>query len=361
MDSKYLKICLYAGVTVIVTAIVFLLLYLTGGVWGKIWNVFLAVLRPMILGGVFCYLLAPLENRIEKFLNRRGTKSWTKAVAVALTYVLILLAIVILIVLVVLTMYRSLSVISIDGIKEFYDSMTADLADFENVINEAFEKIGLPISKITGIFGSLVSGVADFFSLLLFGIIFSVYFLLDGQNISSYFRRAFRLIFGEKNNEQLNIFLNDADQAFSGYIRGQFLDAFIVAVLTSAALQIAGVPSAILVGIFTGIGNLIPYCGPIVGYIVTAVVCIPGGDWVKLIIGFIVIAVVMFVDGNVINPRLLSSSIEVHPLLVIAALLGGGVVGGLVGMIVAVPIAALLKIQLDRYLDKKEQKGESNG
>ena len=74
LDSKYLKICLYAGVTVILTAVVFMLLYLTGGVWGKVWNVFLAVLKPMILGGVLCYLLAPLETRIEKILTKNGPK-----------------------------------------------------------------------------------------------------------------------------------------------------------------------------------------------------------------------------------------------------------------------------------------------
>ena len=113
-----------------------------------------------------------------------------------------------------------------------------------------------------------------------------------------------------------------------------------------------------MVGLFTGLGNLIPYFGPVVGYVVTVIICIPGGNWTEMIIGIIVIAILMFVDGNVINPKLLSSSIEVHPLLVIAALLGGGVIGGLVGMIVAVPIAALLKLQLDRYLDKKEKKGD---
>ena len=358
LDSKCLKICIYAGTTVILTAVALMLLYLTGGVWLKIWNVFLAVIKPLILGAVLCYLLAPLEALVEKLLNRDRSKSWAKAVAVILTYALIIITIVLLIILIVLTMYKSLSVISIDGIKEYYLSLKEDISDFETVITDLFTKIGLPMDKIPGLFGSLVSGVAGFFSLLVFGIIFSVYFLLDGERISKYFHRAFRLIFGEKNNEQLHVFLDDADRAFSGYIRGQFLDAMIVAILSSIALQIAGVPSAIVVGLLTGLGNLIPYFGPVVGYVVTVIVCIPEGDWTKLIIGIIVLAVIMFVDGNVINPKLLSSSIEVHPLLVIAALIGGGVIGGLVGMIVAVPIAALLKLQLDRYLDKKEKKGD---
>lgn len=358
LDSKCMKICIYAGVTVIVTAVALMLLYLTGGVWLKIWNVILAIIKPLILGGVLCYLMAPLEAWMEKLLNRGGQKGWAKTVAVILTYVLIFVSLILLLILIVLTMYKSFSVISIDGIQEYYNSLMEDITDFEAVITDVFTKFGLPIDKIPGIFGALVSGVAGFFSLLIFGIIFSVYFLLDGERIGKYFRRVFRVIFGNRNDEQLSLFLNDADQAFSGYIRGQFLDAVIVAVLCSIALQIAGIPSAIVIGILTGLGNLIPYFGPVVGYLVTAIVCIPSGDWLELAIGIGVIAILMFVDGNIINPKLLSNSVEVHPLLVIAALIGGGVVGGLVGMIVAVPIAALLKIQLDRYLDKKEKKGD---
>ena len=116
LDSKCLKICLYAGATVILTAIVLVLLYQTGGIWLKIWNVFLAVIRPLILGAVLCYLLAPLEAWVEKLLTRDGQKKWAKMVAVILTYALIIIAIICVIILIVLTMYKSLSVISIDGI-----------------------------------------------------------------------------------------------------------------------------------------------------------------------------------------------------------------------------------------------------
>ncbi len=61
----------------------------------------------------------------------------------------------------------------------------------------------------------------------------------------------------------------------------------------------------------------------------------------------------MFIDGNVINPRMLSSNVEVHPVLVIVALLAGGSVGGVVGMLIAVPVAALLKLQFEKYIEKR--------
>ena len=186
-------------------------------------------------------------------------------------------------------------------------------------------------------------------------MIFAVYFLLDGERISIYWKRAFRLIAGEKAEDKLKAFAQDADQAFSGYIRGQFLDAFVLGLVSAVVLLIAGIPSAIVIGLLMGIGNLIPYVGPLVGYASLIVICLLEGNITKLIIGIICLAVLMFLDGNVLNPKLLSNSVKVHPLLVVAALIGGGALGGLLGMIVAVPVAALLKLQFDRYLAKKER------
>ena len=92
--------------------------------------------------------------------------------------------------------------------------------------------------------------------------------------------------------------------------------------MTTIAMMIIGVPNGTVVGVLTGCGNLIPYVGPVIGYLTLALVCIPTGAWTKLIAGAIVLAILLFVDGNIINPRLLSSNVMVHPLLVVAALIG---------------------------------------
>ena len=155
--------------------------------------------------------------------------------------------------------------------------------------------------------------------------------------------------------------MKDADSAFSGYIRGQLIDAAIVAVLVSVVLGLAGVPYPVIIGVFTGLGNLIPYLGAVSGYLVTVLVCLPAGEFQKMILGLVLIAVVMFIDGNVINPKLLSDNVEVHPLLVVAALIAGGAVGGIAGMLIAVPSAALIKRQFDRALQKMEESRSASG
>ena len=112
------------------------------------------------------------------------------------------------------------------------------------------------------------------------------------------------------------------------------VDAAIVGVMASIALAVAGVPYAVLIGVCIGFGNLIPYFGPVVGYAAVVIVCLTSGNFTKMLIGLVIIAVIMFVDGNIINPRLLSENVDVHPLLVVAALLGGGVLGGIAGMLI---------------------------
>ena len=148
-------------------------------------------------------------------------------------------------------------------------------------------------------------------------------------------------------------FAADADRVFSGYIRGQSMDAVIMGVMTTLTLLIAGIPYAPVIGILTGLGNLVPYVGPVVGFGSLIIVCLAEGSVTHLIAGAVILAVVMFVDANIINPRIVSSNVEVHPVLVIVALLAGGKVGGVVGMLVAVPIAALVKLQFEKKVEKK--------
>ena len=353
LDPKYVKICSYVCLTVLITFILLRILSYSGDFWRTLWTMFTAILKPIIIGGIISYLFMPVVERIEHLLSKED-KPWRRPAAVAIFYIsvaLILALIILALFFAVKGGINELMNLDFEAIKDFLLSLSDQFSKEIESIQEKMADTDLPIGKAGDLLTGFINSVAGFFSGLLFGVIFSIYFMLDGKNLKKYWLNVCNLIFGDKCMAYLSQIASDADSVFSGYIRGQFIDAVIVGTCSSILLLLAGVPYAVVIGILMGIGNLIPYVGPVVGYGATAIICLIMGQFDKLIIGILIIAVIMFVDGNVVNPKLLSSNIEVHPLLVIAALLAGGALGGFVGMLVAVPCAALLKLQFERYLE----------
>lgn len=357
LDQKYLKICKYASITVLVTAIVGAIIFSTGDFWAKLWSIFAAVLRPIIIGGIISYLLEPVIKKLESLFNRDKKHKWARPLGVLLTFAVIAVAALAVLSTLAVSIYRNVGSLDFGAIKEMLQSFGNDYAEIMKELEEKLASLNLSTESISKFLSQSAEAVQNFFSGLLFGVIFAIYFLLDeNDGIFGYWKRAFRLIFGDDQQEKFALFVKDADNAFSGYIRGQLVDATIVGVLATIALTIAGVPYAAVVGACIGFGNLIPYFGPIVGYVATILACLPTEQYGKMVIGLVIIAVIMFIDGNVINPKLLSDNINVHPLLVVAALIAGGAVGGIAGMLIAVPTAALIKLQFDRYLDGLENR-----
>lgn len=355
LDPKYVKICAYASITVIFTIVLFILLHASTPFWSKLWAMFTAVLRPIVVGLIFSYLLNPLVDKLEGQFRVYQLDKTARPLAVVLGVIIFMAVIMTFIAIVGIMVYRSIGAIKFADFQAFIEYAHKDFVAFLETVQSKLVDFGISITTVRNVITTIANAVTKLASGLLFGAIFSIYFLLDTTGISSYWARAYHLIAGHKAEAQFIQFCKDADRVFSGYIRGQFIDASIIGVLTSIVLSIAGIPSALVIGMLTGFGNLIPYVGPVVGYVTLALVCLSQGAYAKLIIGAVCLALILFIDGNILNPKLLSNNIKIHPLLVIVALVGGGAAGGFVGMIVAVPTAALIKVQLDRYLEMKEQ------
>jgi predicted PurR-regulated permease PerM len=389
LNKRYTLISIY----VIVTAIIIYCLSLVAKAAPVIFmeimarvNWLMKVCKPIVLGFVFAYLFDPLNNFFEVRYERIKIKNWKlkscRTLAVFTTVILFFLAIVGIISLLVYTVtdqirvanFDDLSVLTSSLIKtfnDFYNSLINKLADMNiqsQEITDYITSVATPILeylKNTGTstissFGNLSSYITTF----LFSLIISIYFMIDGRMIKVYLKKVGKALFNDKFNNTFATFLADADYVFSGYVRGQMADAFVMMILISLTLMIAGVKFAIIIGIFAGIGNLIPYCGPFIAYFSTAIVCLINGQYKELIIAIIALVIIQAVDGNVIQPKLLSKSIEIHPVIVIISLIFGSAIGGLLGMLLAVPVGALIKLLFVRFIDHriqvKEQIKEQN-
>ena len=153
---------------------------------------------------------------------------------------------------------------------------------------------------------------------------------------------------------RLNEVLYDIDMVFSRFLRGQLLDALIVAIVTSIVLTIIRLDFAVLLGCFAGITNIIPYFGPIFGAIPAIIVALLSGGFSKAIVTLIAFIVIQQIDGNFIYPKVVGSSTGLHPLFVLLAVTFGGYFWGILGMILAVPIAACIKQYIVRKVKDME-------
>jgi predicted PurR-regulated permease PerM len=144
------------------------------------------------------------------------------------------------------------------------------------------------------------------------------------------------------------------DKSLAGYLRGQLLVASIVGTVYGSGLMFLGIGTyAILIGFVAGVANLIPYIGPILGFIPAFLWVLVSGSYPEVMdkvwaTGYILL-LTMFVqalDGFVLHPRIAGQGAELHPLAIMLALIAGGQLG-LGGMILAVPAAIMIRVLLE--------------
>lgn len=175
-------------------------------------------------------------------------------------------------------------------------------------------------------------------------LILSIYFIYNFDRYTRSFIRAFP----HRHRPMIEELTTTAGQSVGGYVRGQLLIALIVGVMTFIGLTLVGVPLALALGVLTGICNFIPYLGPIIAMIPTAIVASTEGN-TQVIGAVIVLLVVNQIDGNIISPMVMAQTAEIDPVTVIVAILFGIAFFGLLGAVIAVPVAAFLKVLYTNY------------
>lgn len=156
-------------------------------------------------------------------------------------------------------------------------------------------------------------------------------------------------LFKPEHHERLQDIMGNVKVAVKSYLVGLSIQLISVATLTSIGLSIVGVKYAILLGVITGILNLIPYVGIMFAYVISIFASLTGSPDLSLVIGVLIVnAVVQFIDNNILVPMVVSSKVEINALVSIVGIIIGGSLAGVAGMFLAIPLIAILKVIFDR-------------
>ena len=156
-------------------------------------------------------------------------------------------------------------------------------------------------------------------------------------------------LFKKEHHEQLKDILTNVRLAINSYIVGLIIEMVLVSTMTTIGFMIIGVKYAILLGIITGILNLIPYIGILFAGVLSIVASLTSSPDLSIIIGVIVITVIVqLIDNNILVPMIVSSKVEINAFISIIGIIMGGAIAGVSGMFLALPILAILKVIFDR-------------
>lgn len=215
-----------------------------------------------------------------------------------------------------------------------------DIASFISI-----ERIGEYIKGVIGIAGTVFTVFVT--------IIVSIYILLERGEILNFIRKSCRAMFKKDTCIKLDEYFEKTNEIFFKFISSQILDGIVVGVIVSIAMSLMNIKYAVLLGFMIGLFNIIPYFGAIIAVIIAVIITIFTGGFSEAILLAIVVIILQQIDANIINPKIVGSSLKLSPILVIFSVTVGGAYFGVLGMFLAVPVVAILKIIVLDYIEYK--------
>ncbi len=361
LQSPYLK-AMFTGFGILAMSILlFFILFRMNSITRALGHLF-KILRPFIIGAVFAYLLTPLCNRLEKLFNRilpEKIKKTAPAWAVALSLLAGLLAIYILVILIVPQMLTSIIRLSetlppqLDILEKRITAMLADNQVLQGYVETVYESVTTTVENwlkntlipsmgsIMGNVGVGVISVVNTLKDIIVGIIVTAYVLASRKLFAKQGRTVLESIFSPYWCETILNELDYADKMFSGFLSGKLLDSAIIGVLCYAVCIAARMPNALLVSVIIGITNIIPFFGPFIGAIPSAILILVESP-VKALWFLVIILVLQQLDGNVIGPRILGNTTGLSSFWVLFAIILFSGLFGFAGMLIGVPLFAVI-------------------
>ena len=323
------------------------------------------VLLPFVLGGAIAYFLDPVADRLERMGFSRVAATAIITVIGVVAFVLLLLWVIPSLVNQALDLFNVAPTL-FGNLRDFLIERFPDLMDTESPLRQSLVSVGETIKSRGGeLLNTVLSSAAGIINIVMLFVIVpvvAVYLLLDWDNMVA---RIDELL-PRDHAPTIRKLAADIDATLASFIRGMGTVCIILGTYYAVALMVIGLQFGLVVGFVAGLVTFIPYLGALIGGALAIGLALFQfwGDWLSigLVAGVFVLGQV--IEGNVLTPKLVGSSVGLHPVWLILALSIFGTLFGFVGMLVAVPVAAsigvITRFAADQYLQSRLYRGLSD-
>ncbi|WP_035451975.1 AI-2E family transporter [Alicyclobacillus herbarius] len=330
---------------VVAVFVTLLCLYLIGQLrafFGDIWAVIKVVLIPFLAALIISYVLQPI---VELLVRRRVPRT----AAIALIYIAFILLVAVLVVNCIPLVSQQINqlMVHLPGLVKRVDTWLDNLSVHTRYLPDTLRKTVESATahleqRVNAWLTRLISGLSGTVNAIFvaFTIPFLVFYMLkDARAIG----RAMVRLFPAQHRDEVRHILTGIDDTLGRYVRGQLLVMVVVGILTYAGLLIVHMPYALLLALLMALMDLVPYIGPFLGATPAVLLAFAISPQMALKV-ILVNAAVQQLEGNLISPQIMGRTLDLHPMLIVAAILIGGEIGGMLGLIAAVPLVAVIKV-----------------
>lgn len=383
-DKKYLYWGLVGTFSIIAGILFYYILFHSESLSNAVHS-FIKISMPIIDGLILAYLMTPVMNTIERRIVRPlydksrvpETKKSDKRIrgfSILITIVVIFVVAYEFFSLIIPELIRSIQSI-IFQFPMYVSNLTAwaaglweDNPELEGIVNDLFNKSSTTLTdflnttvlpKVNSILISLSTGVIGFFKAMwnfIIGFIISIYILGSKETFAGQAKKIVYAFFDAPTANQIVANVRFIHKTFGGFISGKIVDSIIIGIICFACTSIIGTPYAILVSVIIGVTNIVPFFGPWLGAIPSALLILMVNP-LQCLYFVILILVIQQFDGNILGPKILGDSTGLSGFWVIFSITIFGGLFGVLGMVVGVPIFAVLyagfKALVNRNLAKK--------
>lgn len=336
----------------------------------------LNIIMPFIYGLVIAYLLNPIINFFEKKVYKKlankmikgdGKRKFTRVMSLFTTTIIFVGFIVLLFSFFIPELISSLqtfvSNISTytENTKDILINVFGGSDSIRTLINDNYSKISDTIinwvndGMLNDTITSLGNGIFKTFQFLynfIIGYIIAIYVLVDKEKFKGQTKRLLYSLFDDNKINKLFDNLNYTDKVFMDFFSAKLIDSLIIGIICFVGMLILGMPYALVIAVVVGVTNIIPYFGPFIGAIPSALLILLVSP-TKCIPFIIFIFVLQQFDGNILGPKIMGNKTGLSSFWVLFSLLIFGGLFGVVGMIIGVPIFSIIYGFVSRIINER--------